>query len=47
MSRAAIESLLQVAQRLHQGGKLAEAETAYAKVLERSPQDPSALHFLG
>lgn len=47
MSRAAIQSLLQTGQRLHQAGKLADAEAAYRQVLQRVPDDPTALHLLG
>jgi Flp pilus assembly protein TadD len=33
--------------RLHQAGRLAEAEAMYRRVLERAPNHPGALHLLG
>jgi predicted O-linked N-acetylglucosamine transferase (SPINDLY family) len=36
-----------MAQVLHQGGRLGEAETIYRRILELSPEEPDTLHLLG
>jgi len=33
--------------RLHQGGRIAEAEAIYRQILQREPNQPDALHLLG
>ena len=38
---------MEEAQRIHQQGRLDEAEKAYRRILERFPDDPLARHFLG
>lgn len=42
-----LQEALQLAVRLHQGGRLPEAETLYREILRVSPEQPDALHFLG
>ncbi len=39
-------AILQAVQ-LHQGGRLAEAEAIYRRILARHPRHPDALHLLG
>jgi len=41
------KSLIETAIKLHQAGRLAEAETAYLRLLRERPNDADALHFLG
>jgi tetratricopeptide (TPR) repeat protein len=36
-----------LAQALHRGGRLAEAESIYQKLLQHNPRHADALHFLG
>jgi predicted O-linked N-acetylglucosamine transferase (SPINDLY family) len=43
----AIDQTLAQAFKLHQAGRLAEAETLYRQVLAEEPQHPEALHLLG
>jgi predicted O-linked N-acetylglucosamine transferase (SPINDLY family) len=45
--REAGDQALQVALGHHQAGRLAEAEALYRQVLDRAPDHPDALHFLG
>lgn len=45
--RVTIEEALELAVRLHRGGRLTEAETIYRQVLAARPGQPDALHFLG
>jgi tetratricopeptide (TPR) repeat protein len=44
---AALQVQLDAAIRLHQAGKLDEAERAYAKILDRAPSHPDALNLMG
>jgi hypothetical protein len=37
---------LRVALELHRSGRLAEAEIGYRRVLEQTPEQPDALHYL-
>ena len=46
-SAADIEQLLQAAIRCHEAGDLAEAESAYRRVLRADARNVDALHFLG
>ncbi len=46
-SRHGHQPLLAQAIRLHQAGRLAEAEALYREVLATAPGEPEALHFLG
>jgi predicted O-linked N-acetylglucosamine transferase (SPINDLY family) len=41
------KDLMGLAQSAHQRGDFAQAETSYRAVLEQSPDEPRALHFLG
>jgi tetratricopeptide (TPR) repeat protein len=41
------DTRLDEAQRLHQRGRLDEAEAAYARILADTPEEPLARHFLG
>jgi len=42
-----VEDALQLAMRLHQDGRLEEAEHVYQEVLKQDPGNSSALHYLG
>lgn len=42
-----MQDLLATAVRLHQGGRLREAEAAYRRVLQQSPRNAEALHMFG
>ncbi len=42
-----MQDLLATAVRLHQGGRLREAEAAYRRVLQESPRNSEALHMFG
>ncbi len=44
---ASMEQLFQSAQRLHQAGRLDEAEAGYRQVLARAPEQKGVLHALG
>jgi predicted O-linked N-acetylglucosamine transferase (SPINDLY family) len=44
---ASAAGLLQEALEHHRGGRLAQAEACYRRVLEREPENVDALHFLG
>jgi len=46
-SPAKLGQLLQEALRLHQAGRLGEAETCYRQILTQQPKHPDALHYLG
>jgi protein O-GlcNAc transferase len=41
------DEILQEGLRLHQAGRLAEAESHYQELLAQRPKDPDALHYLG
>jgi protein O-GlcNAc transferase len=41
------EQILQEGLRLHQAGRLAEAQTQYRQLLAQQPKHPEALHYLG
>ena len=47
MTSEHIQQMLAQALKDHRAGRLAEAETAYRKVLAQSPNNPEALHLLG
>lgn len=42
-----VDQMLEIAQRLHRSGNLEDARAIYEAILERRPDDPMALHFLG
>ena len=42
-----INELIEISNKLHKEGKLAQAESGFRKVLENIPNHPAALHFLG
>ena len=44
---ARLQAELEAAVKLHQAGKLDEAEVAYVRILERAPSQPDALNLLG
>lgn len=44
---ANLSQVLQQALRLHQGGRLQEAEQLYRRILEQAPEHPQTLQFLG
>lgn len=44
---ANVQPLLKEAIRLHRAGRLVEAEAIYLRLLEKRPDHPDALHFLG
>jgi len=47
MAQPDLQQLLALGQQHHQRGEFAEAESAYRKALELSPDQPAALHLLG
>ncbi len=47
MSAGVGQTRIQDALRLHQSGKLAEAEEIYRQILETQPRSPEVLHLLG